>query len=175
VQEEAAMARRANNNASPPALDGAAVRLTDNSDGTLQLSHGAKTFKSVRLRIGRPLYRPNEFASILDRKGTEVATIINLGALPAPSRRVLMAHHDRYDLTSIIYRIDSLSHMYGSSFWDVETDKGHRQFVIRGTTTHVRWLEDTRVLITDVRGNRFEIPDLNAIDKRSQYLFHLIL
>ncbi len=169
------MAQRGSNNSVPPSFDAGTIRLTENGDGTLALTCGAKRYRSVNIRIGRPLYRPDEFASVLDQKGNEVATLVNLGSLPAQSRRVLAAHHDRYDLTSIISRIISISHMYGSSFWEVETDKGTRQFVIRGTTEHVRWLNDSRILVTDVRGSRFEIPDLNGIDKRSQYLFHLIL
>lgn len=169
------MARRGENNSVPPVFDAETVRLTENADGTLALTCGARRLKSIQVRIGRPLYRPDEFASILDQKGNEVATMVNLDSLSAQSRRVLLAHHDRYDLTSVISKIVSISHMYGSSFWEVETDKGKRQFVIRGTTEHVRWLNDSRILVTDVRGNRFEIPDLNGIDKRSQYLFHLIL
>ncbi len=158
-----------------PQFEGSKVGLAANPDGTLKMTVGARIYKHVRVRLGRPLFEPNEFASALDRKGNEIAMLLNLAELPPASRRVLEDHRQHYDLTCKILKINSLSHMYGSAFWDVETDKGRREFVIRGTTAHVRWLEDTRVLVTDVRGNRFEIPDLDKLDNRSNFLFHMIL
>ncbi len=158
-------------------LDGAKVRLEANPDGTLKLKHERKNWKSVRIRIGRPLFKPDEFANVTegDHPPVEVGLLVNLPGLKPDSRAVLEEHYLRYNLTTPIVKVRSLSHQFGSAFWDVDTGKGHRQFVIRGTTEHVRWLSDDRILITDVHGNRFEIPSMSSLDKRSQDLIHLIL
>jgi len=158
-------------------LDGAKVRLEANPDGTLKLTHERKVWKSVRIRIGRPLFKPDEFANVTEGEHhlTEVGLLVNLPGLNEAARARLTEHHHRYNLTTRITKVNSLSHQFGSAFWDVQTEKGHRQFVIRGTTEHVRWLSDDRILITDVHGNRFEILNMSALDRRSQDLIHLIL
>ncbi len=155
-------------------FEGAKVRLSMNADGTVKVTAGARVFKSVRLRLGRPLYAPDSFASIMNEKGRELGLIFDLDRMPAASRAVLALAVRRHDLTSRILKVYSLHHQFGAAFWDAETDKGRRQFVIRGTTEHVRWLEDNRMLITDVNGSRFEIKDLSKLDNRSQTLIHLL-
>ena len=151
------------------------MRLKANPDGTLWLKCGGKTLESVRIKLGRPLYRPEDFATVFGPKGREAGMIVGLPRLQASARRVLEEHRVRQDLTSRIFKVNSLRHQFGAAYWDVETDKGPRQFVIRGTTEHVRWLDDDRMLITDVQGNRFEVPSLSGLDKRSQDLISLIL
>jgi len=166
--------RRAVRNGFPASFDAAGVRLSRNPDGTLELKSGARTFRKVRIKLGRPLYKPEDFASVLGEKG-EVALLVNLGALKPAARAVLEEHRVRNDLTTKVLKVKSISHQFGAAFWDVETEKGARQFVIRGTSEHVRWLDDDRLLITDVNGNRFEIPSMSRLDKRSLDHIHLIL
>ena len=158
-----------------PTFDGRHTRLTENPDGTMTVKAQGRTLKHVRVRVGRPLYKPADFATVMVEHKGEAALIINLPSLDAASKAALANHRARHDLTCTILRVVTLDHQFGSAFWEVETDKGIRQFVIRGTTEHVRWLTDDRQLITDVNGNRFEIPSLTALDKRSQNLIALIL
>lgn len=158
----------------PASFDAAGVRLTRNGDGTLELKSGARTFRKVRIKLGRPLYKPDDFASVIGEKG-EVALLVNLAGMKSAARAVLEEHRVRHDLTTKVLKVHSISHQFGAAFWDVETEKGARQFVIRGTSEHVRWLDDDRLLITDVNGNRFEIPAMSRLDKRSLDHIHLIL
>jgi hypothetical protein len=171
------------------AVDGAKVKLGQNPDGTLRLITPGKTWRRVRIRLGRPLFHPDDFATVLSvpegggwRKHAhmsggvlEYALITNLPGLSPEAKKILEDHRESHDLTCRILSVKSLTHQFGAAFWDVETDKGHRQFVIRGTTEHVRWLTDDRLLITDVQGNRFEIPSLNGLDRWSQNQIALIL
>jgi len=158
----------------PASFDAARVRLTENPDGTLDLRAGARAFKRIRIKLGRPLYKPEDFASVLNEKN-EVALLVNLAGLPPAARAILERHRLRGDLTTKVLKINDISHQFGASFWDVQTEKGGRQFVIRGTSEHVRWLDDDRLLITDVNGNRFEIPSMARLDARSLDYIHLIL
>ena len=160
----------------PILFDGEKTRLKMNLDGTVRLTSGRHKLGSVRIRIGRPLYKPDEFATVLDPKhDREIGHIANLPGLDKASREVHEIHRLRGNLTTQITKVHNLVHQLGASYWDVDTHKGRRQFVIRGTTEHIRWLADERLLITDVRGNRFEIRNMRELDKRSQKVIHLIL
>lgn len=158
-----------------PTFDARMVRLTAKPDGTLVLKAKKRTIKGVRVRIGRPLFKPGEFAAALEDHEGEAALIVNIPALDPKSKKILEEHGVRHNLTTPILKITSLFHQFGSAFWEVETCKGRREFVIRGTTEHVRWLSDDRLLITDVHGNRFEIPSILGLDRRSQTLLGLLL
>ena len=74
---------------------------------------------------------------------------------------------DRRYLTALIGRVTSIRNEFGTSYWDVETDRGQREFVVQNVAENAQWLGDHRLLIVDVDGNRFEIADLTALDKRS--------
>ena len=52
--------------------------------------------------------------------------------------------------------------------WTAETDKGIVKFAIRNHLTAVKPLFDNRVLIKDANDNRYEIPNLLDLDKKSQ-------
>ena len=160
----------------PLNLEAGKIGLKRNSDGYLTISApGGKTLKKVRVVLGRPLFEPGSFASVLSEKGKEVAMIRDLSRLSKENRRILDRSENEYYLTSRILKVYSLSHQFGAACWDVETDKGRREFVTRGVSEHIRWLDEDRMLIADVDGNRFEIPDLSAMDSKSQSLIHLIL
>jgi len=156
-------------------FDGSKVRLTSNGDGTLRVTTGSRVFNRARIRLGRPLYHPHAFASIMNEKGKELGLIFRLDHLPPASKKVLSESLVGYDLTCRILRVVSLTHQFGAAFWEVDTNKGRREFVIRGTTEHIRWLTDDRMLITDVNGTRFEIRSLEGLDKKSQDQIHLLL
>ena len=64
---------------------------------------------------------------------------------------------------------------YGHMYWDVETDRGYRKFVTRGRDQSIIPITDTRILIIDMTGNRFEIPNYHELDQRSfRYIESLV-
>ena len=74
---------------------------------------------------------------------------------------------DRRYLTAAIQQVNAVRNEYGTSYWDVQTDRGPREFVVQNVSENAQWLGDRRLLITDVDGNRFEIPHLDELDKKS--------
>ena len=71
----------------------------------------------------------------------------------------------RYFLPQIRAVYDLKSHM-GVMTWEVETDRGRRQFEVRGRD-NVRHLPGSRLVLRDVDGNRYEISDYRALDAKS--------
>ncbi len=63
----------------------------------------------------------------------------------------------------------------GTSYWEVETDRGQREFVVQNVAENARWLSENRLLLIDVDGNRFEIPRLDQLDKKSSSLVGQVL
>jgi predicted oxidoreductase len=71
---------------------------------------------------------------------------------------------------AIITRIDSIGESMGVSMWEAMTDCGYAKFEVVDRQRHIRFLPGGRFLITDVDGNRYEIPCIYELDERSQRL-----
>jgi hypothetical protein len=156
-------------------LDAAKLRI-EAADGSLLNVRGfGKSWKNVRLALCQPLKDPGHLAAMFSEDGRELALVSGLKRLDAASRRALDLSLRLHMLTPQILSIKSLGHQYGAVYWNVETDRGPREFVLKGLSEHVRWLSDTRILITDVDGNRFELRDMSKLDKNSKDLLDLVL
>ena len=80
---------------------------------------------------------------------------------------MLNSELDRRYFTPKIQKILSLKEKLGQNYWEVVTDAGKFDFVVRNSGSNIRTLEDGRVLIFDIDGNCFEIPDPDKLDKAS--------
>lgn len=124
---------------------------------------------AVTPRYLRPLTGRTEIIFLTDND-REVATVSGIEALSGEGRRLVQAAlQERYYLATI-RRVINLDVRMGTRFWLVETDRGAREFALREPGKNVIWLSDTRLILRDTVGNRFEIPELNALDRRSQRL-----
>ena len=90
-------------------------------------------------------------------------------------RAIIQEELDRRYLTSTIASVLSVRNEFGTSYWDVETNRGRREFVVQNVAENAQWLGDHRLLLVDVDGNRFEVPDLNGLDKKSLGLVEMVL
>lgn len=56
----------------------------------------------------------------------------------------------------------------GNIYFEVDTDKGSRRFVIKNPFTNIRHIEPDGMLVRDVMGNLFSIPSTSKLDVKSQ-------
>jgi hypothetical protein len=124
----------------------------------------------------RPISDPDHYVSIrvgaTSTEQREIGLIRDVNALAPEQRRLLKeALHRRYFI-HIVSEIHALREEFGYLYWDCETDKGRREFPT------ARWDQSKCVhagngchMITDVDGNRYEIPDIEALDAESRSRF----
>ena len=116
-----------------------------------------------------------QFVSILDAKDKEFCLIENPEELDEKSREILFAALEGYYR---VYRIRSVRDYRSerrTSFWTVETDHGIREFVMRWELDSVLLPSEHEILIIDIDGNRFYIPDFRELDEDSKRVFELLL
>jgi hypothetical protein len=75
----------------------------------------------------------------------------------------------------VIERIKSIREEYGVVYWSVETDHGPRDFVCRGLRDSLVELSDGRLIVSDVDGNRFAIPDYTNLSRAAQAVLDRVL
>ncbi|MBQ6105273.1 MAG: DUF1854 domain-containing protein [Lachnospiraceae bacterium] len=133
-----------------------------------------------RIRVVRsfPFTDRNKYISIrtIDEKSKEIGMIKDLETDVDPeTRKMLEEQMDIRYFTPIIKKINNIKDEYGHAYFDVETDQGPCKFVIYMNSSSVVNLSDVRLLISDLDGNRFEIPDYTKLSARELKMLDLFL
>lgn len=128
-----------------------------------------KSYPTVKPAWAAPLSYPDTYLALLDGKGNEISTLVNpKQELEAESYEALMIEVKKRYLTSTITRIDKAKVEFGATYWHVGTERGERDFVTQSLQENAQWLSDHQLLLIDVDGNRFEIPDVAQLDEASR-------
>ncbi len=107
------------------------------------------------------------YISLLDEEGNEQMIIRNIdNLLPESKEALLDCLNERYMIPKIT-RLVKRTEKFEIWMWTVETDRGEYTFEIINSYQSIKILYDGRILIKDGNDNRYEIPDLYALDKRS--------
>jgi hypothetical protein len=160
----------------PEQVEASALRLFQEPDWHLRLTiEGDRSYLRPKLVRATPLSDPERYICFMDDKNEEICMIDALDQLDEESRRLAREALDQRYLTAVIQRIESMRNEFGTSYWDVQTDRGQREFVVQNVAENAQWLSDTRLLLIDVDGNRFEIPDVALLDKHSVGLIDQVL
>src|SRR5215213_4490897 len=110
-----------------------------------------------------PISKPDSWISIRSSDGTELACVENPRTLPAEVWQLLKEELSRREFVPIIRRIVRVSGNSEPCEWQVETDRGPTQFVLK-SEEDVRRIGEHEILILDAHGTRYHIPDLNEVD-----------
>ena len=133
------------------------------------------SYISVKPAWSAPLSRPGCFLALLNGKGEEITTISDPSDLSESSRKAVMEELHRRYLTATVLSIPHAKVEYGSTYWRAETSRGHRDFVCQSLQENAIWLSDNHLLLIDVDGNRFEIPDVTKLNAESRKYIQSIL
>ncbi len=130
-------------------------------------------FERVTAVRSFPITDPDYYISIREpdsrnrEKGNEIGLIENINIFDKATVALLNSELDKRYFTPKITKITSLKEKLGHIYWDVVTDAGKFSFVVRNAGSNIRTLEDNRVLVFDIDGNCFEIPNPDKLDKAS--------
>ncbi len=127
-------------------------------------------FTEVELRRMFPITGADRYIALIDAEGNEIAIIRNINDLMPESKAVVEDCLREYYMMPRIIRFIKMSERFKIWMWTAETDKGIYTFEIRNHLTAIKPLFDGRVLIKDGNDNRYEIPDINLLDKKSKKL-----
>ncbi|NLC55935.1 MAG: DUF1854 domain-containing protein [Armatimonadetes bacterium] len=158
-------------------MDPKTLRLFYEPRDRLRLTIGTeRSYPTVKPVWAAPLSRPGRYLVLLDGKGEEITMIANpKEALPPESWAAVQEELRRRYLTATVTAVLHAKVEFGATYWSVETDRGRRDFVTQNLQENALWLSDHHLLLLDVDGNRFEIPDLRALDSTSQRYIAAIL
>ena len=140
----------------------------------MELYDGRK-FENLEPHRLFPLSGLEKYITLLDWEGIERAIIRDIRTLPESERKIIEDCLKEYYLIPKVTKINDCREKFGVVSIDVETDRGHAVIEIRNIIHGLKLLYGKRVLFRDSNDNRYEIPDLGQLDKRSRQLIDSFL
>lgn len=113
-----------------------------------------------------PISDADHWISLLDKRGREVACIADLADLPAEQRNLIIEELADREFLPRIERIVRVVDSKEPYVWEVQTDRGPVQFLMR--EDDIRRLGPTRAILVDMHGVRYYIPDSRQLDAKSR-------
>ena len=129
----------------------------------------------VSLRRDFPFEELWAYISVLNSEEEEIGLIRLVDLFGEETRTLLREELERRYYAPVILRIVSLKERYGFSYWKVETAEGEIEFTMHDTYKNLIHIDSKRLILLDVDGNRFEIPDVSALDRKSYRKIELYL
>lgn len=133
--------------------------------GFLSLKLEDKTYDRVGVYLTFPLTNPEEFISIreTDEKAKEIGIIQRLKDMEKDVQEMIREQVRLRYFMPLIRRVMDVKDEYGYAYWHVTTDFGACRFTTHMGGDAVINIGGARYQITDIDGNRYELPDLYAL------------
>lgn len=133
--------------------------------GFLALKLGEKEYERVGVYLTFPLTNPDEFISIreADEKAREIGIIRSIEDLHKDTQEMIREQVRLRYFMPVIRKVMDVKDEYGYAYWHVMTDFGICRFTTHMGGDAVINLGEARYQVTDIDGNRYEIPDLYSL------------
>jgi hypothetical protein len=150
-------------------------QLEKNAFGRLVLTEAdGKVHEGVVPVRNFPIGAPDTCLSLMGTDGHELAWIARLADLPPLLRQLIEEELAQREFVPQIRQLMAVSSFSTPSTWQVETDRGPTDFVLKGEED-IRRLPQGRLLIADSHGMHYLLPDVKALDRASRKLLDRFL
>lgn len=130
-------------------------------------------YRDVRPVRMFPITDPGGWISICDSHSNELLCIESIEAVPAESRHIFREELNRYMFTPVIQRITRSVLVGNTVRFSIVTDRGATDIAV--DVDDVYRLSDNRVLIKDLSGTRYLIPDWLQMGAQSRKIIDMYL
>ncbi len=144
------------------------VRLERVSPGAPNLIVDTENLGAVQIYRAFPLSDEDRYISFFDSRDTYLGMIKDPTGLDSESMEILREELSWRYFTPQITRLDRVENTAGRTFIEGDTDRGYMSVSFSGMREHMVEASADRFIITDNHGNRFEIKDLEKLDRRSR-------
>ena len=134
-----------------------------------------RSYLKVKIVRAAPLTQPDRYVCFLDAKDEAICMVEDTSQLGEENVGIITDELAQRYLTARVLKVHSIRNEYGVSYWDVDTDRGRREFVAKSVAENAQMLGDHRMMVLDVDGNRFELADMTALDAKSAKLVENVL
>lgn len=150
--------------------------------GTFDMLHvmfSGELYRGVFAVAAFPVSSPTRYVSLFyyddNDKLVEIGMIEDLDKFPEEARNLVLAALNRHYFSYEVKEINNIKFEYGLVFFDVETDKGHKEFAMRWETSRAVDLGNRGKILLDVFDDRYIVKDVSSLSRYEQDLFTLYI
>ena len=107
-------------------------------------------------------------------KENEIGILRAVSELPENQAILVRKELEKRYFIPEILSVSDVKEEFGSATWKTNTTAGEREFTMTDLGTNVRGLGKNRVMLTDVYGNRYYIPDITKADDKTQKVLEIL-
>ena len=133
------------------------------------------SYDRVRVRRAFPFSLADKFVSVLDNDQNEIGLIEDLSVFPEEQAELIKAELERVYFCPEILKILSVRERLGYAYFSVVTDAGEREIPLRDVYRSIIRVNDDRIVLIDIDGNRYGVSSLKALDRGSMKKLELYL
>ncbi|MCL2528241.1 MAG: DUF1854 domain-containing protein [Defluviitaleaceae bacterium] len=149
--------------------------------GFAGLKYKGQDYKHIVLRRIMPIDQPMHYISVADYDNKEIGILKAVADLEGTQREIVERELDNRYYSPQVLDIMSVRDKLGYVYMEMKLrNKQGKEYdkscAIKDVSRNIRMLTDNSVIIFDVDGNRYVVPDLGALNKQSlrrldSYLF----
>lgn len=154
------------------------ARFSRTKGGFVSLEYNGNTWQRIAVYRAFPFTDPERYISIRepDEKAKEIGMVQDLNKDLDPQTAELLREQLRIRyFTPKILKIQDIKEEYGFAYFKAVTEQGPCRFTIHMSGSSVVRLSDSRILLSDLDGNRFEIEDLNRLSESELHKLDLFI
>lgn len=156
-------------------LNPSEVRVDDGPSGSLRLHLADRCYPRAIAVWAFPFTDRRHWIAFRDAEDSPIGMLRDIQEIDRDSRHVLKrALEQRYFLPRI-ERVYSAREEFGLLTMDVETDRGRIAFTVNNPRENIHWIGAGRILFVDAEENRYEVPNYDELDSRSQRQLSLVI
>ena len=151
------------------------------SGGFVGLKYKGEDHKHIILRRIMPLQMPMEYISIADTENKEIGILKAVADLPEAQQHIVTMELDNRYYSPQVLEVLSVQDKLGYVYMEMRLkNKQGKEYTkncaVKDVSRNIRMLSNTSVIIFDVDGNRYMIPDVTLLNRNSMrkldaYLF----
>ncbi|MGN0527337.1 MAG: DUF1854 domain-containing protein [Acutalibacteraceae bacterium] len=139
-----------------------------NKNGFLVFSYNNEYKGRVKLIRSYPFSLKNEYICVTDLENEEYGIIKDLDELDNTSKEAAKEELKERYYCPTVTSVKSIKERMGHFYFDVIIDNKEKSFTVRDLTKNLRFTDEKTILIFDVDGNRYLIPDYEGIERKSK-------
>lgn len=141
-----------------------------NDNGFLVFSLKGENKGRVKLIRTYPYSLTDEYICVHDLEDNELGIILNLNELNQNASTAAKKELENRYYCPTITAVKSIKERMGHFYFETVIDGKDKSFTVRDITRNLRHASDGVLLIFDMDGNRYIIPDFEKIESKSKRL-----
>jgi len=126
------------------------------------------TYQEVQPVSLFPFTHPHQFISLKDEKGKEIGIIKDLKDLSKEGKNLLKQELARRYLIPVIKDIVYIKEEFGNYHWEVITDRGRKEFYVKGRSENLSFVNEGQIILTDIENCRYQIRDWHKLPRKAR-------